>query len=71
MTEQLYAVEIDDLVQQGSQPTPLPQQRNGLGKLHLVKQFSEADHVAAATAAVAVEQVFVWVNQKAGFMVRV
>jgi len=50
MTEQLDAVEIGDLVQQGSQPTPLPQQGNGFGELHLVIQFSEADHVAAPSA---------------------
>lgn len=47
------------------------QQRHSLREFHLVIEFGETNHVAAATTAVAIEQVFVGVNEKAGLVVGV
>src|ERR1035438_8514773 len=58
-------------MQQRRRAAPFPQERYGLGKLHLMIEFGEADDVAAATAAVAVEEILLRVHQQAGFVVRV
>jgi hypothetical protein len=39
-------------------------------ELHLVVEFSESNHITAATAAVAVEQVLVGIYQEAGVTIR-
>jgi hypothetical protein len=71
MTMQLHAIEVGHCFQQRRNPTPLPQQVHGLRKLHLVIQLREANHVAAARAAVTVEQVPAGVQQKAWFVIGV
>jgi hypothetical protein len=43
----------------------LIQQSDGLWEPHLVVEFGKTNHVTAAATAVAVEQVFVWVQQEA------
>jgi hypothetical protein len=42
-----------------------------VGKLYLVVELGEADHIAATTAAVAEEEILVGVHQKAGLVVGV
>lgn len=56
-------------MQQRRQAAPLVEQRQRLWEVHLVIQFGEANHVAAATAAVTVEQVLVGIHQKTGLMI--
>jgi hypothetical protein len=49
----------------------IPDASYGLRKLYLVIEFGKANHVAAAAAAVAVEQAFEGVHQKAELVVSV
>src|SRR6266849_10929567 len=49
----------------------LAQQRQSLRELHLMIEFDKANHITATTATVAVKQVFVGVNEKAGLVVGV
>jgi hypothetical protein len=48
---------------------PLVKQRQSLREFHLVTKFSEANHVAAATAAVTIEQALARIYQKAWLMI--
>src|SRR5260221_265379 len=47
------------------------QQRKSLRELHLVIEFGKANHVTAATTAVAVEQALARIHQEAGFVIGV
>src|SRR6266478_1490083 len=47
------------------------QQRQSLRELHLVIEFGKANHVTAATTAVAVEQALARIHQEAGFVIGV
>src|ERR1019366_7869740 len=55
-------------MQQGLRTAPLAQPRHGLGELHMVIEFREADHVPAATTAVAVEEILVGIHQETRFV---
>jgi hypothetical protein len=42
----------------------MAEQRHGLAESHVVVEFDEANHIAAATAAIAVEKILGWVHHK-------
>ena len=66
---QLHAVETGGFVQQRSHTTPLAQQTQSLREPHLVIEFGEANHIAAAATAVAVEEIFVGIHQETRFVI--
>src|SRR5262249_39927673 len=48
---------------------PMEQQSQGLRELHAIIEFREADNIAAAAAAVAVEKLAARVDQETGFVI--
>ena len=58
-------------MQQRRHAAPLAQQGHGLRESHLVIQFSEANHVTAAAAAIAVEKTLVGIHEEAGLVIGV
>jgi hypothetical protein len=64
MTMELNLVEPDHIAQQRVQARPTAQKRDRFSEGHAVIQFGEADHIAATSAAVTVEQVFVRVEKE-------
>src|SRR6266481_8475548 len=64
-------METCGFVQQWRQATPVVEQRQRLRELYLVIEFDKANHVTAATTAVAVEQALAGVHQEAWFAIGV
>jgi hypothetical protein len=64
-------METCGFVQQWRQATPVVEQRQRLQEPHLVIKFGKANHVTAATTAVAVEQALAGIHQEAWFVIGV
>src|SRR3974390_210092 len=71
MTMELNLIELDHVAQQRVFAQPAAQERNGFTERHAVIQLGEADHIAAAPAAIAIEQTLARVHQETGFAVGV
>jgi hypothetical protein len=71
MAVQLNAIKVCRFSPYGCQSAPLMQQRKCLREVHLAIEFHKADQVTAAATAIAVEQVFDGIQQKARFAIRV
>src|ERR1700694_1222048 len=69
MTMELNLVELDHVAQQRVHARPAAQERDRLTEWHAVIQLGEADHIAATSAAIAVEQVFVRVEKETRFAI--
>src|ERR1700693_1914984 len=68
---QLHAVETGGFVQQRSHTTPLAQQAQSFGEPHLVIELGEANHIAAAATAIAVEKILTGVHHETRLVILV
>src|SRR5947209_19001750 len=69
MTIELNLVEPDHIGQQRVHARPAAQERDRLTEWHAVIQLGEADHIAATSTAIAVEQVLVRVEKETRFAI--